>query len=69
MSINMPISRREWVLASLCWSELLRAQMLHGQPRLTVLSAADASEVRALTNAYGAGLFRQSGIGLEVDGA
>jgi gluconate 2-dehydrogenase gamma chain len=43
----MSISRREWVLASLCWSELLRAQ----EPRFTVFSPAQAAEIKALTNA------------------
>jgi gluconate 2-dehydrogenase gamma chain len=43
----MPISRREWVLASLCWSELLNAQ----QVGLKVLTQAQAAELRALTNA------------------
>ncbi len=42
----MSISRREWVLASLCWSELLSAQTR----RAAVLSAAEAAELRALTN-------------------
>ena len=44
----MPISRREWVLASLCWSELLNAQHTSG---LKVLTPAQAAELRALTNA------------------
>jgi gluconate 2-dehydrogenase gamma chain len=47
----MSISRREWVLASLCWSELLQAQASRQAPRFTVLSPAEAAEVRALTNA------------------
>jgi hypothetical protein len=47
----MPISRREWVLASVCWSELLTAQNAARAARLTVLSPAEAAEIRALTNA------------------
>jgi hypothetical protein len=46
----MPISRREWVLASLCWSELLTAQTVRPQSGLAVLSVAEATEIRALTN-------------------
>jgi gluconate 2-dehydrogenase gamma chain len=44
----MPITRREWVLASLCWSELLAQSTTRNSPKLSVLSRAEASEIRAL---------------------
>jgi hypothetical protein len=47
----MPISRREWMLASVCWSELLAGQTVQRAPRYKVLSSAEAAEIRALSNA------------------
>jgi hypothetical protein len=47
----MPISRREWVLASLCWSELLHAQQTSQQTGFKVLTPAQAAELRSLSNA------------------
>jgi hypothetical protein len=46
----MPISRREWMLASLCWSELLARRAAQGASPFTVLSAGEAKEIVALTN-------------------
>jgi len=48
--MRMPITRREWMLASLCWSELLAARAAHGASSFTVLTPAEALEIRALTN-------------------
>jgi hypothetical protein len=47
----MPISRREWVLASICWSELLTAQTALLAAAFKVFNAREAAEVRALTSA------------------
>lgn len=47
----MPISRREWILASVCWSELLAARTAQGPVSFTVLSAAEAKEIEALSSA------------------
>jgi gluconate 2-dehydrogenase gamma chain len=46
----MPINRREWMLASVCWSELLVAKTTQPSPRLSVLSLAQAEEIRTLSN-------------------
>jgi gluconate 2-dehydrogenase gamma chain len=45
----MPISRREWMLASICWSELLARRMVHGAAAFLVLSPSEAMNIRALT--------------------
>jgi hypothetical protein len=47
----MLVSRREWTLASLCWSELLAAQTVQRQSLFKVLSPDEAAELRALTSA------------------
>jgi len=46
----MTTSRREWMLASLCWSELLAARAVHGATSFSVLSAAEAVEIVALSS-------------------
>jgi hypothetical protein len=46
----MPISRRDWMLASLCWSELFTARAAHGAPSFAVLSPAEALEIVALSS-------------------
>ena len=46
----MLVSRREWVLASVCWSDLLTAQSVGRLSRFTVFTPAEAATVRALTN-------------------
>jgi hypothetical protein len=46
----MPIGRREWMLASLCWSELIASRLAHGAASFTVLSPAEAVEIRALSS-------------------
>src|SRR5580698_425804 len=46
----MPIGRREWMLASLCWSELLAARLAGAASTFTVLTSAEAAEILALTN-------------------
>lgn len=49
--MRMPISRRDWMLASLCWSELLAARAAHGAPSFAVLSPVEAAEIVALSSA------------------
>jgi gluconate 2-dehydrogenase gamma chain len=46
----MPINRREWMLASICWSELLAARVVHGASSFAVLSPAEALEIVALSS-------------------
>jgi hypothetical protein len=46
----MPVNRREWMLASLCWSELLASRALRGANTFAVLKPAEALEILALTN-------------------
>ena len=41
----MNISRREWMLATACWAELLRAQ----PKRFTLLDPTSAAEIKAIT--------------------
>jgi gluconate 2-dehydrogenase gamma chain len=47
--MRMPISRRDWMLASLCWSELLAARAAGGSSSFAVLSSAEAVEIVALS--------------------
>jgi hypothetical protein len=47
----MPISRREWVLASFCWSELVAARTAQGVTSFSVLSPSEAREIQALSSA------------------
>jgi hypothetical protein len=51
--ILMPmfVNRREWVLASMCWSELLTARTVRRSSHFVIFTPAEAAEVRALTNA------------------
>ena len=49
-TIRMPISRREWMLASICWSELLARRVVRGASSFTVLSPAEAAEILALSS-------------------
>jgi hypothetical protein len=49
--VLMLVSRREWVLASLCWSELLAARAIPHSAHSAVLTPAETAEVRALANA------------------
>jgi gluconate 2-dehydrogenase gamma chain len=46
----MPISRREWMLASLYWSELLAAEVVRGASSFAILSSAEALEILALSS-------------------
>jgi hypothetical protein len=46
----MFVNRREWALASLCWSELLKAKAVRLESGFTILSRAEAADLRALTN-------------------
>jgi hypothetical protein len=48
--MHMSLSRRDWVLGSLCWSELLAAQPLLRAARFVILSSTEVAEVRALAN-------------------
>jgi len=43
------VSRRDWMLASLCWSELLAARAAHGASSFAVLTPAEAMEIVALS--------------------
>src|SRR5882757_6297567 len=47
--MRMPISRRDWMLASLCWSELLAARAAHGASSFAVLTPTEAMEIVALS--------------------
>src|SRR3982074_3702729 len=46
----MPISRRDWMLASLCWSELLAARTVNGASSFAAISTAEAVEIVALSS-------------------
>jgi gluconate 2-dehydrogenase gamma chain len=46
----MPISRRDWMLASLCWSELLAVRAARGASAFIVLGPVEASEIAALSS-------------------
>ena len=46
----MLVSRREWMLASLCWSELVAASSKKRSSAFLVLTADEAAEVQALAN-------------------
>jgi len=48
--VLMLVSRREWALASLCWSELLNARTANRLSRFAVFTPPEATDVRALTN-------------------
>lgn len=65
------ITRREWMLATACWSQVLRAQ--GAEPRFQYFDAATASEVEALAETIlpasdtpGA---REAGVIFFIDGA
>src|SRR5438094_776921 len=47
----MPISRREWMLASICWSELLSARTFGGASSFSVLTPPEALQIQALSSA------------------
>lgn len=47
----MAISRREWMLASICWSELLAVRTVYSRSAFSVLTPSEAMEVRALSSA------------------
>ena len=47
----MPISRREWVLASTCWSELLATRAAQGATSFSVFSLSEARQIQALSSA------------------
>jgi gluconate 2-dehydrogenase gamma chain len=46
----MPITRRDWMLASLCWSELLAGRVAEGASSFGVLSPSEAAEIVALSS-------------------
>jgi Gluconate 2-dehydrogenase subunit 3 len=46
----MPISRREWILASACWADLLTSRAIRSGPRPAFFNSDERVELQALTN-------------------